>query len=161
MDAAWRFHLGDVHTAESAPTAGFTWRAVEDDRGDTVAQEMANPDFDDKAWKIVTAHENVFKKCTKALYRAKLTSPPGSQRVVYFGGVNDFATTYFRPFAKNNFRNPRKRLARPFESFNTRESLDLTSFQFPILARSMSLKSPWIVDVTTRCSGASTQFTCC
>ena len=46
----------------------------------------------------------------------------------------------YRPLAKNNFRNPHKRLVRPFESFNTRESLDLTSFQFPILARSMSLK---------------------
>lgn len=95
MDANWRFHLGDFHTANSAPTNGFTWRAIEDDRGESIAEEMASPTFDDSAWKEATVHENVFKKCTKAWYRAKLTSPPGHQRVVYFGGVNDFASIYF------------------------------------------------------------------
>ncbi len=46
-----------------------------------------------------------------------------------------------RPFAKNNFRNPHKRLVRLFESF--------------------SLKWPWIAGGTTRCSGASTPSICC
>ena len=47
-----------------------------------------------------------------------------------------------RPFAKNNFRNPHKRLLRPLESFNARELLDFISSQIPILASSMTLKSP-------------------
>ena len=66
-----------------------------------------------------------------------------------------------RPFAKNNFRNPHKRLVRPFESFNTREPLTLISFPIPILARSKCWKLRWIADPTTRHSGASMPSICC
>lgn len=66
-----------------------------------------------------------------------------------------------RPLAKNNFRNPHNRLVRLFESFNTCESLALTSSLIPILARSRSLKLPWIVAVTTKCSDVSTPSIYC
>jgi uncharacterized membrane protein YsdA (DUF1294 family)/cold shock CspA family protein len=65
-----------------------------------------------------------------------------------------------RPLAKNNFRNSHKRLVRLFKAFNNRESLALISVPIPILARSKSWKLRWIVDLTTRHSGASMPSIC-
>jgi len=66
-----------------------------------------------------------------------------------------------RPFAKNNFRNPQKRLVRLFESFDTHESLVPTNFPILTHVRSKNLRRQWIVDVTTRRFGASTRCIYC
>lgn len=82
------------------------------------------------------------------------------RKITFWGNPVIAPERSFRPLAKNNFRNPHKRLIRPFESINTRESLALINFPIPILARSKSWKLRWIVDLTTRHSGASMPSIC-